>query len=417
MESDERAERIHVWNDFINKYNKSYVDQQDENVHYERFLANLGWIESVSPTFDSFTVGITFFSDWLEEEIRNRFIGVEYDNEAIEGESFEGVNRRESLLPSIDWSTTNNPLGRSITTRVKNQNACGACWAFTAAESAESSVAMNTGIVESLSVQQLIDCDVNWDKGCIGGNPVSAYPYIMRHGLAAETSYPYRQKQGTCYDNRVRAVSGITGFRRLRPFDEENMAFALYKTPIAVGLAGTARSFLMYRGGIYNHDDCGTDLNHAALLVGYGTTYRGEHYWVLKNSWGPFWGERGYMRLKRGVGLGQGLCGIAKAPTFAIGGFGGNISDAALKKTDSNLPWLPISIRIETAFLYVAAVYFSLIAVAQLKAYWFPPRRRSSFRDMELAYITTVDPPQHTYGSVNAATRLYTPQPVAPTNI
>lgn len=60
------------------------------------------------------------------------------------------------------------------------------CRAFTAVESTESSVAINTGIVESLSVQQLIDCDTSWDKGCIGGNPVSAYPYIINNGLASE---------------------------------------------------------------------------------------------------------------------------------------------------------------------------------------------------------------------------------------
>jgi hypothetical protein len=75
-------------------------------------------------------------------------------------------------------------------------------------------------------------------------------------------------------------------------------------------------------------------------------TIKGVDYWLLKNSWGVWWGERGYMRLKR-VKKGEGLCGIAKAPTFAKGGFGGNVSDAAVKRTDDHLPWLYITINVE----------------------------------------------------------------------
>lgn len=75
--------------------------------------------------------------------------------------------------------------------------------------------------------------------------------------------------------------------------------------------------------------------------------FLGEDYFIIKNSWGPWWGEGGFMRIKRGSGRGEGLCGLAKAPTFASGGFGGNVSDAAVKKTDENLPWLPITIRVE----------------------------------------------------------------------
>lgn len=132
---------------------------------------------------------------------------------------------------------------------------------------------------------------------------MSAYPYIINHGLASEVcehickislslltflvrqiNYPYIEKQGECKDKLVKAVSGITGFRRMRTHDQQNMVHVLHRTPVAVGIAGTASSFLMYRGGIYNDHNCGNTLNHAALLVGYGTTNKGAILYHFFNN-------------------------------------------------------------------------------------------------------------------------------------
>ena len=57
-------------------------------------------------------------------------------------------------------------------------------------------------------------------------------------------------------------------------------------------------------------------LDHAVLLVGYGTTAAtatndAEDYWIVKNSWGSKWGEDGYIRMKRNVRSDSGLCGLA----------------------------------------------------------------------------------------------------------
>ena len=142
-----------------------------------------------------------------------------------------------------------------------------------------------------------------------------------------------------------------------------------------MGISGTSRSFLQYSGGGYDDPNCGTELNHAVLIVGYGggneaaasglRTNKGEQeaytlgsfgadrpYWIAKNSWGTSWGERGYVRIARGCSAaarvrqargtsdgggsgddddGAGICGIAKSPTFVYGGFGGNRSDPTIK--------------------------------------------------------------------------------------
>lgn len=61
--------------------------------------------------------------------------------------------------------------------------------------------------------------------------------------------------------------------------------------------------------GVWNDTSCSQDIGfHAMLLVGYGTTRRGEDYWLVKNSWGCGWGDNGYIKVAR---TGNNLCGIA----------------------------------------------------------------------------------------------------------
>lgn len=63
---------------------------------------------------------------------------------------------------------------------------------------------------------------------------------------------------------------------------------------------------------------CGTDLDHGVAVVGYGTE-NGTDYWLVRNSWGPSWGEDGYIKLERNVlNIETGKCGIAMEPSYPI---------------------------------------------------------------------------------------------------
>lgn len=92
----------------------------------------------------------------------------------------------------------------------------------------------------------------------------------------------------------------------------EAMKAAVAKQPITIAI--NASPIWRYSSGIYNNRDCGTNLNHGMLLVGYGSE-NGAEYWIVKNSWGSRWGENGYIRMAidydtTGSNGDKGMCGI-----------------------------------------------------------------------------------------------------------
>jgi len=72
--------------------------------------------------------------------------------------------------------------------------------------------------------------------------------------------------------------------------------------PLAVALDATPLQY--YLKGIVSKG-CTTELNHGVLIVGYGVE-NGTQFWIVKNSWGGIWGERGFFRILKG----KGTCGI-----------------------------------------------------------------------------------------------------------
>ena len=166
----------------------------------------------------------------------------------------------------------------------------------------------------ALSEQQLVDCD-NDSNGCDGGLPDHAFNYIIENGgIAGETDYPYQGSDGTCQTTQL--VAQITGYKDVPRNNEEQLLQAVAKQPVSVGVA-VNQNFKAYESDVFE-GPCGSNLNHAVTVIGYNTTEDGKKYWLIKNSWGERWGEKGYMKLLRESGEPGGVCGIAMQASYPV---------------------------------------------------------------------------------------------------
>lgn len=85
---------------------------------------------------------------------------------------------------------------------------------------------------------------------------------------------------------------------------------------MSVAIEADKFAFQAYKTGVFDNTSCGTNLDHAVLLVGYGNE-NGQDYYMMKNSWGTSWGESGYMKMAM-IGDGDGICGVQMDPVAPI---------------------------------------------------------------------------------------------------
>jgi len=232
------------------------------------------------------------------------------------------VNTDKSLKPytPIDVEKVNAPTSfdwrtKNAVTPVYNQQQCGSCWAFSITENIESMWYLAGNTLTSLSMQQVVDCDTS-DDGCNGGDPPTAYQYVISAGgLDTYSSYPYTAQDGSCQFSQSNVAAHISNWAyATQSENEDNMVAYLYQNgPLSICV--DAESWQYYSGGvIMKGSGCGNSLDHCVQAVGYSVSSSGTPYWIVRNSWGTDWGLNGYLYVERG----QNVCGIAQEATSSI---------------------------------------------------------------------------------------------------
>jgi len=201
--------------------------------------------------------------------------------------------------PAVDW----REKGKVISP-VKNQGGCGSCWAFSATETVESHYAIASGKLLTLAPQTYVNCVKNPHQcggtgGCEGATMELAFNMTRDSGIALEADLPYQGRDEKCA--AYKAAVKVTGYVKNPVNDAKALETAVAtKGPQAITVA--AEPWQLYGGGIFSgcnkpglfRRKPNIDLDHGVQLVGYTADY-----WIVRNSWGSFWGEKGYIRISR----------------------------------------------------------------------------------------------------------------------
>jgi len=335
-------------------HNRTYASRDARNQALHNFVANEAVIATLQEDeLGSAVYGHTRFSDLSAAQFRQQYLGARARKEDLSHWEAPPPTATTPVVPkSFDWRD------HGAVTPVKDQSSCGSCWAFSAVENVESTFYLHTKAQTAaaaptvLSVEQILECD-SFDYACYGGFPSGAFQYIQQAGgLSAESTYPYDVDGKTiclanqtfnatcgdgicddppltnwcdltCHSKATAKAARIDGWKAL-PSDEASLAaFLASSNPVSVAIdaSGGALGVLFpwlqfYRHGVADPKRCKSDkssLDHAVLLVGYGTD-GGKDYWSVRNSWGVKFGEDGYFRLARG----KSACGVDTLPSTSL---------------------------------------------------------------------------------------------------
>jgi cathepsin L len=174
------------WKAWKAEYKKSYTSQAEENYRYSVWKDNLVYVTEQNAKV-TFELGMNHLADLTLEEYIETYLGYRGSEKSRNGSEFDVVEGM-ALPDTVDWRT------KGYVTEVKNQGACGSCWAFSATGSLEGQHFKKTGQLVSLSEQNLMDCSRNeGNDGCEGGLMDNAFEYVKKNGgIDTEASYPYK---------------------------------------------------------------------------------------------------------------------------------------------------------------------------------------------------------------------------------
>lgn len=263
----------------------------------------------------------------------------------------------EKMPDDFNWC---NKDGVNFCTMSRNQHIpqyCGSCWAHGAMSALADRIKIARkaqGIDINLAIQHLLNC--GGVGSCYGGSIDGPYQWLLSAsksggGISYETSQPYvacspDSKEGFCphVDTTCKAINvartcgsfsqeggpctGLDSYPNATISDYGSISGAdammkeIYsRGPISCGI--DAMPLLNYESGIIKTKGKGVD--HVISVTGWGTDPTEGFYWIVRNSWGEYWGEMGYVRVAKGALLLEDQCSWAVPSAFTAPEFGNQV--------------------------------------------------------------------------------------------
>jgi C1A family cysteine protease len=249
----------------------------------------------------NWVAGETSVSKLSPEEIKRRLMPISFKKSGLQAKSYQ-YSAKVDLPSKFDWRNFN---GHNYVTGVRDQGNCGSCWAFASTAALESRILITSHTPDTeldLSEQSLVSCDTG-NLGCGGGWFDVVLAYLQSTGIPLESCLPYtsgvsgiNEECGGCSDWRQNTYR-VTNFENVATSVETIKSAIVQYGPVIAGFI-IYEDFLQYKSGIYSHVTGLVEGGHAVAIVGYDDA---QQAWIIKNSWGPDWGESGYFRIKAGT--------------------------------------------------------------------------------------------------------------------
>ncbi|KAF4661617.1 hypothetical protein FOZ61_003065 [Perkinsus olseni] len=230
-------------------------------------------------------------------------------------------NDGEKLPESWDWRNVNGKNYLTFTRNQHNPEYCGGCWAFAVTSSFADRLSISSAAHwpnKAISPQQVINCRGGGD--CYGGEKIGVYDFFFGFGAVHDTCHNYAAKNykdfsewcpaearclecaegGNCRPTKHYRTWFARDYARLLNGTDQIKREIWKRGPVSCGVDAT-KQMDDYTGGIFYQNKPQPKINHEVGLVGWGREEgTNDEYWIMRNSWGTFWGENGYMRIKFG---------------------------------------------------------------------------------------------------------------------
>lgn len=289
---------------------------------FNNWIENDRYIDMINAQNLSYTLGHNHFSAMNRDEFADYVRLHRYT--VVDDTSVANNLRGVSVPESVDWRT------KGVVSPVQDQGKAGTCYSFGTSCAVESAHAIKYGSLIKLSEQQIVSCSTishgGPNMGVNGGQIAPTFSWISKvGGLCTEQDYPYTSgtttETGTC-QTTCKKVSGTApaSVVNVKANSDSDMMAAIALQPVSVAIEADQASFQLYKSGVFT-GSCGTNLDHAVALVGYGADY-----YILRNSWSASWGSSGYMYIGKGndpatgkpYNGGKGQCGVLMQGSYPV---------------------------------------------------------------------------------------------------